>query len=130
MEGKIEGGSCTRPPLLDSSNYTYWKNLTKAFITNLDAWKIIVTGWSPPTMKDENREAMRKPEILWDANEDKLASQNSKALDAIFNAVTPQEYKRISNCVSAQEAWKILEVTHKGTGDVKKKKDSNAQLHV
>ena len=84
----------------------------KAFITGLDAWKIIVTGWKPPTMKNDDGDDVRKPEILWDADEDKLASQNGKALNAIFNAVTPQEYKRISNCVSAQEAWKILEVTH------------------
>lgn len=37
-------------------------------------------------------------------------------------AVSPEEFKRISLCEIAKEAWEILEVTHEGTKIVKNSK--------
>ncbi|VFQ86386.1 unnamed protein product [Cuscuta campestris] len=47
------------------------------------------------------------------------AEHNDKALNAIFGAVDATQYRLISNCISAKEAWDILEVTHEGDEKVK-----------
>ena len=44
---------------------------------------------------------------------------NSKALNAIFCGVSPEEFHRISHITVAKEAWKILETTYEGTKKVK-----------
>jgi hypothetical protein len=41
---------------------------------------------------------------------------------AICQALSPSEFSRISNCETAQDAWKILETTYEGTKLVKSAK--------
>ena len=105
-----EGSSIGRPPLLDGSNYTYWKARMKAFIMTLDdkAWREILTGWSPPTKTDDQGEIVPKLELEWSARKDKLAMSNSKALNAIFNVVDSNQFKLISTCESLKNAWDVL----------------------
>ena len=47
--------------------------------------------------------------------EDKLANNNSKALNAIFNGVDANQFKLISICEMAKDAWEILQMAHEGT---------------
>jgi hypothetical protein len=47
---------------------------------------------------------------------------NDKALHALFQALSPSEFAKISNYESVQEAWKILETTYEGTKLVKSTK--------
>ncbi|XP_058198510.1 uncharacterized protein LOC131314031 [Rhododendron vialii] len=47
---------------------------------------------------------------------------NSKALGAIYGALSKTEFSRISACTTAKEAWDILRVTHEGTKTVKTSK--------
>ena len=121
MDFLREGGSVQRPPLLDGTNYSYWKARMKAFIKSVDekAWKAILTGWDHPMTRNDKRESVLKPEVEWTANEDKLANNNSKALNAIFNAVDANQFKLISTCETAKEAWEILRTAHEGTDTVK-----------
>ena len=51
--------------------------------------------------------------------EDRLASCDSKALNAIFRAVDVNQFKLISTCEVAKEAWEILEMAHEGTKAVR-----------
>ena len=44
---------------------------------------------------------------------------NSKATNAIFNAVSIEEFKRISNVEIVHTAWNILQTVHEGTKAVK-----------
>ena len=44
---------------------------------------------------------------------------NSKAMNAIFNAVSLEEFKRISNVEVTHTAWNILQTMHEGTKAVK-----------
>ena len=121
MEFLREGGSVQRPPLLDESNYAYWKARMKAFIKSMDekAWRAILTGWDHPMKNDDNGESVKKSEVEWTAVEDRLANSNSKALNAIFNAVDAIQFKLISTCESAKEAWEILQTAHEGTDAVR-----------
>ncbi|KAI5396719.1 hypothetical protein KIW84_062808 [Lathyrus oleraceus] len=60
-----DGGFVHRPPILDGSNYDYWKHQMVAFLKSLDnkAWKAVLTGWAHPVITKE-REAItdKKPE--------------------------------------------------------------------
>ena len=57
MDFKREGASVQRPPLLDGTDFSYWKARMKAFIKSMDekAWRAILTGWKHPmTTNDKN----------------------------------------------------------------------------
>ena len=47
------------------------------------------------------------------------AAFNSKAMNAIFNAISMEEFRRISNVEVAHTTWKILQTMHEGTKAVK-----------
>ncbi|PON99959.1 hypothetical protein TorRG33x02_043770, partial [Trema orientale] len=96
----------------------------KAFIKALDekAWRSVLSGWSPPTIKDDEGKDIIKPELSWSSDDDKLANYNSKALHAILNGVDTTKIKMITNCESAKEAWDILQTHFEGSGDMKRTK--------
>ncbi|MCI52348.1 gag-pol polyprotein, partial [Trifolium medium] len=56
-----EGGFVNRPPLLDGSNYDYWKSRTVAFLKSIDnkTWKSVVRGWEHPKVIDKDGKRMR-----------------------------------------------------------------------
>ena len=62
---------------------------------------------------------------MWDKATLAAVSANSKALNAIFYGVSPDEFHRISHIIVAKEAWEILETTYEGT---KKVKDIKLQM--
>ena len=51
-----------------------------------------------------------------------MANFNSRALNALFSAVTNEEFKKISSTKTAKEAWTILQTTYEGTKVVKDSK--------
>ena len=58
----------------------------------------------------------------WDEAMIKAANFNSRALNALFSAVTNEELKKISSIETAKEAWTILQTTYEGTKAVKDSK--------
>ena len=56
-------------------------------------------GWTKP------KEAL----VDWDDVKIKAANFNSKALNALFSAVTNEEFKKISFTETAKEVWTILQ---------------------
>ena len=117
-----EGTSITRPPLLNDTNYPYWKVRMRAFIKSQDerAWRSILTGWTSPVEQDEEGNIKVKSELEWTIEDEKLSGYNNKALHAIFNGVGEGFIKLISSCESAKEAWQILQTQFEGTADVKR----------
>ena len=55
----------------------------------------------------------------WDDAKIKVENFNSRALNALFNAVINEEFKKISSTETAKEAWTILQTTYKGTKAIK-----------
>ncbi|KAI5662759.1 hypothetical protein M9H77_22082 [Catharanthus roseus] len=47
---------------------------------------------------------------------------NYQAMNILSCALDVNEYNRVSGCDSAHDMWKLLEVTHKGTNQVKESK--------
>ena len=78
-----ESTSC--PPLLDGTNYEYWKVRMCVYIKSLDikVWRSVFTGWSPPTKIDNDGKTMVKTKSEWTSEEDKSATSNWMSLNAI-----------------------------------------------
>ena len=55
-------------------------------------------GWTKPTEAPAD----------WDDDKIKAVNFNSRALNALFSAVTNKEFKKISSTETAKEAWTIL----------------------
>ena len=87
-------------PLFDGTNYAYWKVHMRAFLQSLDekVWQVVDIGWTKP----------KEAPADWDEAKIKVANFNSRALNALFSAVTNEEFKKISFTETTKEAWTIL----------------------
>ncbi|KAG9447556.1 hypothetical protein H6P81_013684 [Aristolochia fimbriata] len=121
MEPQKEVVQAVKPPVLDGTNFPYWKTRKKVFIKALDekAWKSVLTGWTPPTIINVAGNITIKPEVDWTVAEDKTLNQNAKALNVIFYGVDQERFKLISTCESAKDAWEVLSTTYEGTAEVR-----------
>ena len=86
----------------------------RAFLQSLDekVWLAVKVGWKK----------LEEPLITWDDTKIKAANFNSRALNALFSAVTNEEFKKISSTDNAKEAWTIFQNTYEGTKAVKNSK--------
>ena len=102
------------PPLFDDTNYAYWKVHMRAFLQSLDeqVWQAVEIDWTKP----------KEASADWDEAKIKAANFNSKALNALFSAVTNEEFKKISFTETAKEVWTILQTTYEGTKAIKDSK--------
>src|SRR3954468_9997438 len=118
---KEGGGFIMRPPILDGSNYDYWKPLMVAFLksVNSKAWRAVNKGWEHPVNTDKDGNKTLKPEEDWDKDEEALALGNSKALNALFNGIDKNIFRLVHHCELAKDVWDILKTTHEGTSKVK-----------
>ena len=83
----------------------------KAFLKSIDegVWNSVEYGWEKPTT----------PISEWSTSQKEVAAFNSKAMNATFNVVFIEEFKRISNVEATHMAWNILQIVHEGTKAVK-----------
>ena len=84
------------PPHFDGNNYAYWKVRMKAFLKSIDkrVWNYVEYGWEKPTT----------PINEWQTSQKEAATFNSKVMNAIFNIVSMEEFKRIFNIEIAHTA--------------------------
>ena len=90
------GQSLIIPSLFNDINYAYWKVCMRAFLQSLDekVWQTVEIGWTKPKEASAN----------WDDAKIKAANFNNRALNALFNVVTNEEFKKISSTEIAKEA--------------------------
>ena len=76
----------------------------KAFLKSIDerVWNSIEYEWEKPTTSVNE----------WQTSQKEAAAFNSKAMNTIFNVVSIEELKRISNIEIAHTAWNILQIMH------------------
>ena len=79
---------------------------------NKKVWQAVEIGWTKP----------KEAPADWDETKIKAANLNSRALNALFSAVTNEEFKKISSTETAKEAWTIFQTTYEGTKAVKNSK--------
>ena len=72
----------------------------RAFLQSLDekVWQAVEIGWTKPTEVPAN----------WDDAKIKAKNFKSRALNALFSAITNEEFKKISSTEIVKEAWIIL----------------------
>ena len=77
------------PPHFNGNNYTYWKARMKAFSKSIDerVWLSVENGWKRPTTAISE----------WTTAQKEATSFNSEVMNVIFNTVSMEEFKRISN---------------------------------
>ncbi|VFQ70889.1 unnamed protein product [Cuscuta campestris] len=122
-KGIGEGQSTSRPPLFDGTNYTYWKERMRIYIrsTNFQLWLVIKKGEETP-MKKVDEKLVPKTEDEFDAEDIKKVENYAKAINMLYYAVNPDDYRKISCCTTAKEMWDKLEVTYEGTNQVREAK--------
>ena len=86
----------------------------KAFLKSIDerVQLSVENGWERPTIAISE----------WSTSQKEAASFNSKAMNVIFNVISMEKFKRISNVEIAHTTWNILQTMHEGTKAVKIKK--------
>ena len=87
--------SLNAPPYFNGSNYAFWKVRIRAFLYSIDETvsDMIDVGWT-------RSEAAKS---TWDKAALAVANANSKALNAIFCGVSPDDFHRISHITIAKE---------------------------
>ena len=55
------------------------------------------------------------PVSKWSTSQKEVVAFNSKVMNAIFNAISMEEFKRISNVKVAYTAWNIFQSVHEDT---------------
>ncbi|GAV80026.1 UBN2 domain-containing protein [Cephalotus follicularis] len=120
-----ESQTTNRLLIFYGNNYTYWKNRKMYFIQAYyyEVWEIITDGPQFVT-KVLNGECVSKTREEYSNLDKKKLEMNAKAIHMIFYALSPNEYNRVSSCYSAKEIWDRLEVTYKGTDQIKESKIS------
>ena len=105
------GQSLIIPHLFDGTNYAYWKVRMRAFLQFLDekVWQVVEIGWTKPKEAPAN----------WDDAKIKAANFNSRALNALFSAITNEKFKKIFFIETAKEAQTILQTTYEGIKAIK-----------
>ena len=108
------GQSLIIPSLFDGTNYAYWKVRMGVFLQSLDekVWQAMEIGKTKPMEVSTNQDDAKI----------KAANFNSRALNALFNTVTNDEFKKISSTETAKEAWTIFQTTYEGTKAIKDSK--------
>ena len=105
------GHSLVIPPNFDGNNYAYWKVRIKAFLKSIDerVQNSVEYKWEKPTT----------PVSEWQTSQKEAVAFNSKAMNAIFNVVSMEEFKRISYVEVSHTAWNILQTMQEGIKVVK-----------
>ncbi|KAH6777023.1 hypothetical protein C2S51_008335 [Perilla frutescens var. frutescens] len=108
----------------NGGNYVMWKSRMKIYIKSIDerAWMAVIEEWSPPRMEGPNGDFVLTSESQWTNDERIISNFNARALNEIFVSIDVPCFKMICNCVTAYQAWTILQEHCEGFANVRKTK--------
>ena len=88
--------SLNAPPYFDGSNYAFWKVRMRVFLCSIDetVWDAVDIGWT----------RLEAAKSTWDKAAFAAFNAISKALNAIFCGVSPDEFHKVSHITVAKEA--------------------------
>ncbi|VFQ72003.1 unnamed protein product [Cuscuta campestris] len=87
--------------------------------TNFQLWLVIKNGEEIP-MKKVGETTVPKTENEFDAEDIKKIENYAKAINMLYCAVNPDDYRKISCCTTAKEMWDKLKVTYEDHHALKK----------
>ena len=89
MSLQREGGSLAHPPVLDGTDYAYWKQMMEIYLTTIDkrVWQCVLTRYTPPIKIDED--GVESPKPVRECTNDELdaSGYNAKRLNVTVNGV-------------------------------------------
>ena len=93
----------------------------KIFIESIDQgiWDAIINGHYTPKHTIEHVH-VDTPRTQWIEEESRRAQYDCNPKNILMSSMNIDEFFPVSQCKSFKERWKVLEVTHEGTNDVKK----------
>ncbi|KAJ4719087.1 Retrovirus-related Pol polyprotein from transposon TNT 1-94 [Melia azedarach] len=103
-------------PILNRSNYDNLSIKMKALLGAQDVWEVVEKGYNEP--RDDVAIS-----VLTQAQRDTLKDsrkRDKKALYVIYQALDDDAFEKISNAISAKQAWDKLQTSYKGAEQVKK----------
>ncbi|XP_070030135.1 uncharacterized protein [Nicotiana sylvestris] len=115
-----EGTSQVRPPYFNGQHFSHSKERMEIYVKAYDVkvWRVIKKGnyplpaATPPLADPEDIDSYTKEQM-------EMVQVNNKARNLLYNAISGEEYEKISSCDTAKEMWDKLEVTYEGTSKVK-----------
>ncbi|XP_075102914.1 uncharacterized protein LOC142177603 [Nicotiana tabacum] len=115
-----EGTSQVRPPYFNGQHFSPWKVRTEIYAKAYDVkvWRVNKKENYPlptatPTLANpEDIDSYTKEQM-------EVVQVNNKARNLLYNAISGEEYEKISSCDTTKEMWDKLEVTYEGTNKVK-----------
>jgi hypothetical protein len=101
-----------RAPYFDGTHYASWKQKMKMHLKSINPsiWRIVELGY---TIENPAR-----PTEEDDSNEHK----NAQAVNAIYGALSGDEFNRVAGLESAKDIWITLQNVHEGTSSVRESK--------
>nr|XP_018627673.1 uncharacterized protein LOC104100345 [Nicotiana tomentosiformis] len=121
-----EGTSQVRPPYFYGQYLSHWKVRMETYTVSYDIkiWRVIKKGNLPiPPKKYANDQIIvsTDPLDLDDYTDEQAAviTVNAKAKNLLYNAISGEEYEKISSCKTGKKMWDKLEITYEGTNKVK-----------
>ncbi|XP_019223785.1 PREDICTED: uncharacterized protein LOC109205531 [Nicotiana attenuata] len=121
-----EGTPQVRPPYFNEEHFSHWKVRMETYTPSYDikVWRVIKKrNLTILAKKGENGQVIvsTDPLYLADYTDEQVVviTVNAKAKNLLYNAISREEYEKISSCETAKEIWDKLEVTYEGTNKVK-----------
>ncbi|KAG9453136.1 hypothetical protein H6P81_006040 [Aristolochia fimbriata] len=105
MENQKEVVQAVKPPVLDGTNFPYWKTRMRAFIKALNekAWKSVLTGWTP-TVTNAAGDITIKPEMDWTMEENETIAE----YDARIRDIANERFTLGRRIPEAEQVQKVL----------------------
>ena len=116
-----ESNNC-RMPILDGTNYGYWKLRIRQLMRSLDItyWEACLKSYEQPYLVDDiYGESVPVPYHNYSDEQKTECKANEKALNLIFSCINTNMMDLVHECKTAQEAWTILQDHCEGDTRVK-----------
>ena len=106
-----------KPPVFDGEKFDYWKDKIESFFLGYDAdlWDIVTNGYKPSVS-----DAAIVIKMTDDQKHD--FKNHHKAKTILLNAISYNEYGKITNRETTKEILDSLKMTHEGNNQVKEMK--------
>ena len=100
-----------RPPLLDGTNFGFWKKRMTYYLMSLgpEVWHFVQNEYKTTSTLPINQD------------ERKAYIANAKAMNSITSGITDFEFTKIMHCTSAKEMWEKLVGLYDGDSKVTQK---------
>ncbi|PIN19946.1 hypothetical protein CDL12_07367 [Handroanthus impetiginosus] len=110
----------SQPPLFDGTNYSLWKGMIKEFLMaiNFELGFVMKLCYKGPITNTNEITYINQLKGI-PKEERRAMSMDANPKNILVCALTKQEYNWACNCDTVKKMWDMLQITHKGTKQVR-----------